>query len=100
MTKPYPQPNPGCSCSTLARRAVLEPNADGCFARLRLMLLFLFPDLIKGFPEILANFNFVMVTDQVWGQQEREAETVKSQQELKEMKMGKSSWEMGSVRRL
>lgn len=71
MTKPYPQPNPGCCCSMLARRAVLEPTAEGSLASLRLTLLFLFPKLIKGFPEILAKFNFVLVTDQVWGQSEK-----------------------------
>lgn len=91
MTKPYSQPNPGCCCSTLARRAALEPNAEGSLASLRLTLLFLFPELIKGFPEISTKFDFVLVTDQVQGQREQEEETVKGQQELKEEKMGRSS---------
>lgn len=84
-------PKPGCWCSTLARRAVLEPAAEGPLARQGLTLLFLFPELIKGFPEILSKFNFVLVTDQVWGRQEQEAETVKRQQESKEVKMSRSS---------
>lgn len=60
-------------------------------ASLRLTLLFLFPELIKGFPEILAKFHFVLVTDQVWGQREQEEETVKSRQESKEVKMSRKS---------
>lgn len=100
MTKPYPQPNPGCCCSMLARWAVLEPSAEGALASLKLTLLFLFPELIKGFPETLAKLNFVLVTAQVWGQREEEGETAKSQQESKEVKMGRRGWEMWCVRRL
>jgi len=91
MTKPSPQPSPGCCHSALARRAALEPAAEGSLASLRLTLLSLFPKLIKGFPEILVKFNFVLVSDQVWGQQEEEDDTVKSQQGWKEVRMGRGS---------
>lgn len=83
MTKPYPQPNPGCCYSMLARWEVLEPIAKGSLASLKLTVSFLFPEIIKGFPEILAKLGFVPVTDQVWGQQELE-ETAKNQLESKE----------------